>query len=101
MANESERTTLDPRPEEPMVAVFRSSNYDGELEAMSIKGVLEANNIPAILVGPHILPNLEFQVQVPQHLLGEAERLIRDARQGGRQAADEGEAEMERETKLE
>lgn len=84
-----------------MVAVFRSSNYDGELEAMSIKGVLEANNIPAILVGPHILPNLEFQVQVPQHLLGEAERLIRDARQGGRQAADEGEAEMERETKLE
>ena len=73
-----------------MVAVFSSSNHDGEMEAMAIKGVLDSNDIPAMIVGPHVLPNLEFQVQVPEHLLGEARQVIREARQGGRQAAAEG-----------
>jgi hypothetical protein len=97
MANDSERTTLDREalPDESMVAVFSSSNHDGEMEAMAIKGVLDSNNIPAMIVGPHILPNLEFQVQVPEHLLTEARQLIREARQDGRQAAAEGEAETE------
>jgi len=78
-----------------MVAVFSSSNHDGEMEAMSIKGVLDSNDIPAIVVGPHVLPNLEFQVQVPEHLLTEARQLIREARQAGRSAAEEGEAQTE------
>jgi hypothetical protein len=88
MANDTERT----RPDESMTAVFSSSNHDAEMEAMAVKGVLDANDIPSILVGPHILPNLEFQVQVPRHLLAQAEQLLRDARQDGRRAADEGEA---------
>jgi hypothetical protein len=92
MANDSERTATDPLPGERMTPVFSSSNHDAEMEAMAVKGVLDANGIPAILVGPHILPNLEFQVQVPQHLLAQAEQLLRDARQDGRRAADEGEA---------
>jgi hypothetical protein len=62
---------------------------------MAIKGVLDSNDIPAIMVGPQMLPNLEFQVQVPQHLLAQARQLIREARQGGRSAADEGEAQTE------
>jgi Putative prokaryotic signal transducing protein len=97
MANDSESTSLDKEalPDESMVAVFSSSNHDGEMEAMAIKGVLDSNNIPAMIVGPHILPNLEFQVQVPEHLLTEARQLIREARQGGRDAAAEGEAETE------
>jgi hypothetical protein len=41
------------------------------------------------------LPTFEFQVQVPQHLLAQARQSIREARQGGRRAADEGEAETE------
>jgi Putative prokaryotic signal transducing protein len=90
MANDN--LELEPDADESMVAVFSSSNHDGEMEAMAIKGVLDSNGIPAMIVGPHVLPTLEFQVQVPEHLLTEARQVIREARQGGRQAADEAEA---------
>jgi hypothetical protein len=78
-----------------MTPVFSSSNHDAEMEAMAIQGVLDSNGIPAMIVGPSVLPTFEFQVQVPQHLLAEARQLIREARQGGRRAADEGEAATE------
>jgi hypothetical protein len=92
MANDNERAPAEALPDESMMPVFSSSNHDAEMEALAIKGVLDSNNIPAILVGPHILPNLEFQVQVPEHLLQKAQQVIRDARQDGRRAAEEGEA---------
>jgi hypothetical protein len=95
MANDREHTSLEPEADESMVAVFSSSNHDGEMEAMAVKGVLDSNGIPAILVGPHVLPSLEFQVQVPAHLVDEALQTIRDARQDGRRAAAEGEAASE------
>ena len=88
-------TTQDALPDEGMTPVFSSSNHDAEMEAMAIKGVLDSNNIPAMIVGPYVLPTLEFQVQVPQHLLAQARQLIREARQGGRQAASEAEAATE------
>jgi hypothetical protein len=78
--------------DESMVPVFSSSNHDGELEAMAVKGVLDSNNIPSIVVGPQVLPSLEFQVQVQADKLEAARLAIRDARQGGRRAADEAEA---------
>jgi hypothetical protein len=79
-----------------MSVVFSSSNHDGEMEAMAIKGLLDANNIPAMVVGPHVLPTLEFQVQVPADLLDKAKHTIREARQGGRRAASEAEAQTEK-----
>jgi len=82
----------DAFPNEGMAAVFSSSNHDAEMEALAIKGVLDANDVPAVLVGPHVLPSLEFHVLVPEHLLADAKRLLRDARQDGRRAAVEGEA---------
>jgi hypothetical protein len=82
-------------PDEGMTPVFSSSNHDAEMEALAIKGVLDSNGIPAMIVGPSVLPTFEFQVQVPEHLLNEARQMIREARQGGRRAADEGEAETE------
>jgi len=78
--------------DEGFTPVFSSSNHDAEMEAMAIKGVMDSNNIPAMIVGPSVLPTFEFQVQVPQHLLDRARQLIREARQGGRRAADEAEA---------
>lgn len=95
MAKDTERTAPEALPNEGMVPVFSSSNHDAEMEAMAIKGVLDSNKIPAILVGPHVLPSLEFQVQVPEHLLTQARHAIREARQGGRRAASEGEAATE------
>jgi F0F1-type ATP synthase membrane subunit b/b' len=44
------------------------------------------------------LPNLEFQVKVPEHLLAEAKQMIEDARGAGRSAAQEAEAQTERES---
>ena len=82
-------------PNEGMTPVFSSSNFDAEMEAMAIKAVLDGNGIPATVVGSRVLPMLEFQVQVPQHLLAQARQVIREARQGGRRAADEGEAATE------
>jgi len=79
-----------------MTPVFSSSNHDAEMEAMAIKGLLDSNGIPAVIVGPQVLPTLEFQVQVSEDLLDRARQTIRDARQGGRQAADEAEAASEK-----
>jgi len=78
-----------------MVAVFSSSNHDAEMETLAVQGVLQANGIPAVVVGPHVLPNLEFQVQVPEHLAEEARHLIIEARAAGPGAAAEAEAASE------
>jgi hypothetical protein len=90
MENDTELTqdgTLD-----EMVPVFSSSNHDAEMEALTIKGVLDASGIPAQIVGPQILPNLEFQVQVSQEDAAEAQTIIDEARAAGPAAAAEAEA---------
>jgi len=92
MPSDMEVNASDPRPDEALAPVFSSSNHDAEMEALTIKGILEASGVPAMVVGPHVLPNLEFQVQVPEHMLAEAQRLIDEARAAGPQAAIEAEA---------
>ena len=96
MADEPVITNAEASPEGAMVAVFSSSNHDAEMEALAVRGVLEASGIPALVVGPHVLPNLEFQVQVPEHVAAEAQRLIAEARAAGPEAAAEAEAATER-----
>ena len=77
---------------EEMVAVFSSSNHDAEMDAINIKGLLEASGVAAMIVGPHVLPNLEFQVQVSAEEAGKAQDLITEARAAGPAAAAEAEA---------
>ena len=74
-----------------MVVLFSSQNLDAEVEAMAIHGILEANNIPSLMVGPSTLPVVEFQVQVPADRAVEAKRLLEEARATGPQAAEEAE----------
>jgi hypothetical protein len=78
-----------------VVAVFSSSNHDAEMEATAIKGMLESNGIEALVVGPSVIPSLEFQVQVPRQQAEEASRLIEEARAAGPDAAAEAEAATE------
>jgi hypothetical protein len=99
MPSEEEFTTSDPRPEEALLPVFSSSNHDGEMEAMTIRGILEASGIPAMIVGPQVLPSFEFQVQVPEHMLATAQRIIDEARAAGPQAALEAESDGELEAR--
>jgi hypothetical protein len=95
MKHTTEGTASDPTPGESMATAFSSSNHDAEPEAMTVLGLLQSNGIPAIYVGPHMLPNLGFQVQVPAHLLAEAERVIAEASLAGQDAADRAEAAEE------
>jgi hypothetical protein len=62
-----------------------------EMEAFTIKGLLEANGIDAILVNPGALPNLSAQVLVAEEMADEARRIIAEARAAGPAAAEEAE----------
>ena len=95
-ADEPSEASLDEQapdldPGLDMVPLFSSSNHDAEMEAMAIHGILDANGIEAIVVGPSTLPVLEFQVQVPKAQLDEARRVVAEGRAAGPQGADEAE----------
>ena len=78
-----------------MVTVFRSGAHDAEMEAENVHTLLQANGIPSLVVGPSVIPSLDFQVLVPKADLEEARKLIQEAEAAGPQAAAEGEAESE------
>jgi hypothetical protein len=88
MNNEAERT------ERPGTE-YEEGQPDAEMVAMTIKGILDSEGVPAQIVGPSVLPNLEFQVQVSEEMAEEARVLIEEARQAGPAAAAEGEAASE------
>jgi hypothetical protein len=94
MAQDPERD-VDPSSDLDVVILFSSSNTDAEMEAINIRSLLESNGIEAIVVGPRVLPSLEFQVQVPRAKAEEARRLIAEARAAGPAAAAEAEASSE------
>ncbi len=87
---------MEPKPdashEMDMVALFSSYNYDAEMEAMQIHGMLEANGIQSIVVGTSTIPSLEFEVQVSRENLDEAQRILAEAQAAGPAAAAEAEA---------
>jgi hypothetical protein len=61
-----------------------------------IRGVLESNGIPAMVVGGALYPNLGFEVRVPRGKAVEAEEIVAQAQEGGSEAADAAEAESEK-----
>lgn len=81
-----------------MVTVFRSApgTAGADSEALTVKGLLEAADIPAVLVGDARFPNLSEHVRVPALQAAEARRVIAEALAEGPEAADEEEAESER-----
>jgi hypothetical protein len=80
-----------------MVALWDSSNIDAEVEADMIRGVLDSNGIPTLLIGASQYPNLGFQVMVPRGKVVEAQRLIEEAKAAGPAAAAAGELASEEE----
>jgi len=72
-----------------LVPIFSSQGANAEIEALGIKGILDANGIPALLVEGPSLPNLPHEVRVPKDRLEEAQQLIAEARAAGPQAAEE------------
>jgi len=95
MALLPESESVDLSHELDMVPVFSSSNHDGEMEAMNVHAIMEANGIESFLVGPSTIPSLEFQVQVPKAELEIAQRILAEAQAAGPAAAAEAEAASE------
>jgi hypothetical protein len=66
-----------------------------EMEATSIKNLLESNGIAAVLVGDSVLPNFAFEVRVAHDQTERARLLIADAELTGPAAAEEAERASE------
>jgi hypothetical protein len=79
-----------------MVVLRRTMGATGEMEALAIKGLLDANGIPNFVVGNSTLPNLSFFVRVPKAEFERAEAVIAEAQAAGPAAAMEAELESER-----
>jgi hypothetical protein len=79
-----------------MVTLWTSGGTNAEIEADMIRGVLESNGIPVMVVGASQYPNLPVEVKVPRGKLKEAEELIEQAQASGPEAASEAEAESEK-----
>jgi|SRR5215469_1429084 len=77
-----------------MVPLYDSSTVDAEMEADVIRGVLDSNGIPSLVMRGGPFP-LYFQVLVPRGKVGEAQRLLEEARAAGPEAAAEAERATE------
>jgi hypothetical protein len=84
-----------------LVTVFQSAGNFAEMEAMSVKSVLESNGIEAVIVGDSRWPNLPEEVRVAQEHVTEAKRLIAAALASGPSGAEEAEKAEEAESQTE
>jgi hypothetical protein len=66
-----------------------------EMEATSIKNLLESNDIAVVLVGDSVLPNFPFEVRVARDQADRARLLVSDAEATGPAAAEEAERASE------
>jgi hypothetical protein len=92
---EGEQGGLDLSHELDMVSLYRSTTVDAEIEAGVIRGILESNGIPALVVRAMGYPSLGFEVQVPREHEADAQRLLAEAQAAGPDAAAEAERETE------
>jgi len=75
-----------------LVPVFEAIGTEAEMEALAIHSVLQASEIPSVLIGSSALPNLPFQVKVPQDHIEQAQLRIKEAQAAGPMAADEAQS---------
>lgn len=85
----------DPSHDLDMVTLRTMEGATGELEAISVRSILEANGIPCVVIGNSTLPNLAFMVQVSKLDLDRAQATLAEAEAAGPAAAVEAERESE------
>lgn len=76
-----EAELVDPSSDLDLETVASST---AELEAMSIKNLLEANGIATVLVGDSVLPNFPFEVRVARDQAADARAVIEDAQRASK-----------------
>ncbi len=76
--------------------IFQSEGSStAEFEATGIKTLLEANDIPAVVLGDVVLPSLPFEVRVAKKDMERARELIKEFTESGPEAAEQAELEGE------
>ena len=78
-----------------MVAAFVSDAAEAELLATQIRSILDAQEIPSVMISGSVFPNLPFEIRVPKDRLEEARKAIAAAEEAGPAAAEEAERESE------
>jgi hypothetical protein len=78
-----------------LVPLFAADEDLSEMEADTLKSLLEANGINVVVVGAEMLPSLPYELRVPAAQLAAARDIITAALDAGSQAAEEGEAASE------
>lgn len=80
---QDETTAIDEDPGLDFVPLFEEGTEVSEMEAISLKTLLESTGIPAMIIGASQLPSLPFEIRVPADRLEEAEEVIRQAMAAG------------------
>ncbi|HVP00813.1 MAG TPA: hypothetical protein VMT15_22245 [Bryobacteraceae bacterium] len=78
-----------------LVTVFQSAGTTSEMEALSVKALLEASGITAVVEGTPTMPNLPEEVRVARENVSEAKRIIAAALKAGASGALEAERATE------
>jgi hypothetical protein len=86
---------VDDSPNLDLQTIFAAVGISAEMQALSIKNVLEANGITAVMGGNSVLPYLPFEVKVAREQVDRARDLIAEAQIAGPASADEAELETE------
>jgi hypothetical protein len=94
-AAKNEMSASDPSHDLDMVVFRETMGATGEIEALGIKAILDANGIANIMVGNSTLPNLSFFIRVPRTDVERAEQILAEAQAAGPAAAVEAERESE------
>ena len=92
---EQDEVQINPSHDLDMVPLYASQTVYAEMEADVIKGILDANGFPSMIVGATAYPSLGFEVMVPRAVAEEARNVIEEQRKAGPQAAAEAEAASE------
>jgi hypothetical protein len=78
-----------------LITVYEGQGTTAELEALSIRALLDSADIPSVLVGTPTIPNLPFRVKAPRSMAEQAHAAIEAAKATGPQAAEAAERATE------
>jgi len=79
----------DPSHNLDLETIFDGMGATAEMEAIGIRGVLDASGIYSVLVGASVYPNLRFAVRVSKQDSLRAQQVLAEARAAGPAAAEE------------
>lgn len=86
---------VDPSHDLDLVPVFSAVGQNAEIAALGVRGVLDAQNIPSVLISGAQLAVLPFEVRVPKAMIDEARQALAAAEEAGPAAAEEAALEGE------